>query len=294
MTKNEIIKTINKLISEVKQANEINIDVVISDIKCFLNEDEFIRSKYTEKVEKYNSLRNTEEFQQDAHKLLNQIAKEHNINIDAITPILGAANKEMAETNLYFYNVDCYICFLSEDQQKFLNDINKPIPLLGRNLYIYEQVYETFKNKNLKNIKEYKSSKIKNMRIALQEVILNSYDYHFFDIESNLEQVQLLTQMKIACINMLANLRYNVKNSYIEKRKELTNDEQLPQNLDKCTSQEKEIYLIFCKNPHTTVAQVAQNKNISKTRVNNIIKKICNLLNLDNENLTTLRNFLNT
>lgn len=223
MTKNEIIKIINNLISEVKQANEINIDVVISDIKCFLDKDEFIKNKYSEEVEKYNSLRNTKKFQQDIHKLLNQIATEHNIDIDAITPVLGPANKEYVETNLYFYNVDHYIYFLSENQQKFVNDINKPIPLLGRNLCIYEQVYETFENQNLNNINEYKFSKIKKMRIGLQWDLLQSYDYHFFDIESDLEQVRLLTQMKIASINMLVDLRNNVKKSFIEKSSENNN-----------------------------------------------------------------------
>ena len=59
------------------------------------------------------------------------------------------------------------------------------------------------------------------------------------------------------------------------------------------TKQEQDVYKLFFENPSKKVKIVADEFSVSSTRINNIIKKICQKLNLKEENKEALEDHIN-
>ena len=224
----ESLSSLETLKAEILTADKNLLRTKILNLLKFIKK--YVETYYNEKVTYYRQLQNTKEYQELTYALCSQLVNDlneinvmnsntFNVDIDMITPVIGHQEVKQATTNLLLYNADNYIDFLNEQQRDFIKNNDSYISLLSRNLLIYEQYYETHKNKG-KNINDYKNSNIKEIRIQIQDKVKQSYDYFFIDTRYN--QQGLDEQLKCAALFIIEDITNHlstVSSSKTEKYK---------------------------------------------------------------------------
>lgn len=283
----ESLSSLETLKAEILTADKNLLRTKILNLLKFIKK--YVETYYNEKVTYYRQLQNTKEYQELTYALCSQLVNDlneinvmnsntFNVDIDMITPVIGHQEVKQATTNLLLYNADNYIDFLNEQQRDFIKNNDLYISLLSRNLLIYEQYYETHKNKG-KNINDYKNSNIKEIRIQIQDKVKQSYDYFFIDTRYN--QQGLDEQLKCAALFIIE----DIKNHLSTVSTSLTPVCAKKKNL---TERENEL-IEYLKNGQTTMSELANSMTISERTIKEYIANINTKLDSDGTGIKALK-----
>ena len=177
---------------------------------------------------------------------------------------------------------------------------------------IHNGIISLYRNMSHVKLDECFMLKYKEVLEAVDFYLLKFFDcYYDFPFDENspsllcalatneIDKKFTLLFIKSVCNGVIHRLCIEISKNFIPKyynenvQKSVDIKSCLPHELLSLSEQEKKVYFIFYKAPHTIVREVAEQMGVSSTYINNIISKCCSRLGLTGENVTALRDYIN-
>ncbi len=294
----------NLLEFNTKGFSTFEIDLILLEAKAYIEGTDFLKKEYDRRIKEFQAKYKNNEYIKNYENAYEQIKGFSIQKANSNQRTLKYMQPYLKENSYMPYNAD--VCD-NENHHRFFIDYPE--------IYYYPSLraHNISLSGAMSNVDDFKDLKI--------VPNLTSFYYAFCNDTEFIRDINIVFPKNLSFFITLGNIKVNTPFAdytrvifnacamceVLSKLQDYVESERLnkvfitppnhpidlPQEIQACTPQEIKIFQIFYNTPQKTVTSVSKQLSLSSSRINDIIKKLCIMLSLPEENLSALRTYIN-